>query len=517
MSSARPLTRRSLLTTAAAATAGALLARPTGALAALGPLPPRIALERRSIGSLGPGGATVELTHSADLVGIEWQGPADAALQLRFRIPGAGWSAWASAASHGHGPEARAPHATGTRHVGDPIWTGGTVLLQLRATRVLTDVRVQLVDVSGGIGARRLALTPLAVAASLPLAAPTYDAGPGQPPIIARRAWAQGVSRPRVAPEYGSVQMAFVHHTENPNGYLPGEVPAMLRAIYAFHRYVNGWNDIGYNFVVDLYGRIFEARAGGVDEPVVGAHAGGYNLASTGVAVLGSFMSVPISPAARGALERLLAWKLALHGVPAQGHTTVRVNPAGAVYSRFRAGAHVSLPRIAGHRDGDSTDCPGNVLYGELPGIRTGVQALAPNPVLATLGLVSPTAAPTEPAPGTPTAQAPATTLTGALMLLDGTPLAGAQVAVQMRTVRRKGELVSEQTLARAVTDAQGQWSLPAPVVTGRSRVWLRALYTGAPGSSAAVSAPLLLPAATPLSSPPAGAPSPPAAAPPAP
>ncbi len=518
MSSARPLTRRSLLTTAAGATAGALLRRPAGALAALGALSLSPMLERRFLGALGPGATTVELRRSADLVGVEWQGPADAGVQLRFRIPGAGWSAWASAAAHGHGPETAAPHASGTRHVGDPIWTGGTVLLQLRATRALADVRLHLVDVSGGVGARRLALMPLAAAAALPLAAPAYDAGPGQPPIIARRAWAQWVSRPRVAPEYGEVRMAFVHHTENPNGYLPAEVPAMLRAIYAFHRYVNGWNDIGYNFVVDLYGRIFEARAGGIDEPVVGAHAGGYNLASTGVAVLGSFMSVPISPAARRALEHVLAWKLALHGAPAQGRTTVRVNPAGAVYSRFRAGAHVSLPRIAGHRDGDSTDCPGNVLYGELSGIRAGVQMLAPTPVSATIGVVSTAAAPSEPAPGTPTpTPTPTTMLAGALTLLDGTPLAGAQVAVQLRTVRRRGELVSEQTVAQAVTDAQGQWSLPAPVITGRSRVWLRALYTGAPGSSAAISTPVLLPAATPLSVPPAEAPSPPAAAPPAP
>ena len=103
-----------------------------------------------------------------------------------------------------------------------------------------------------------------------------------------------------MAPEYGAVRMAFVHHTENPNGYAAGEVPAMLRAIYAFHRYVHGWNDIGYNFAIDLYGRIFEARAGGIDEPVVGAQAGGYNLASTGVAVLGTFSGVPIStPRAR--------------------------------------------------------------------------------------------------------------------------------------------------------------------------------------------------------------------------
>ena len=85
------------------------------------------------------------------------------------------------------------------------------------------------------------------------------------------------MAAPRVAPEYGAVRMAFVHHTENPNGYSAGEVPAMLRAIFVFHRYVRGWNDIGYNFVIDLYGRIFEARAGGIDEPVVGAQAGGYN------------------------------------------------------------------------------------------------------------------------------------------------------------------------------------------------------------------------------------------------
>src|SRR5438270_297915 len=79
------------------------------------------------------------------------------------------------------------------------------------------------------------------------------------------------------APAYGAVRMAFVHHTENPNGYGASEVPAMLLAIYVFHRFVRGWDDIGYNFVVDLYGRIWEARAGGIDEAVTGAHAGGFN------------------------------------------------------------------------------------------------------------------------------------------------------------------------------------------------------------------------------------------------
>ncbi len=209
--------------------------------------------------------------------------------------------------------------------------------------------------------------------------------------------------------------------------------------------------------MLDAFGRIFEARAGGIDEPVVGAHAGGYNLVSTGVAVLGSFMANPISPAARTALQRLLAWKLALHGVPSQGRVTVRVNPAGAVYSRFPANTLVPLPRIAGHRDGDSTDCPGDALYGELPGVRAAVERLAPNAVRATLALTVPTPAPAPETPPptegagaqTPT---PTPTLSGTLALLDGTPLPGASVQIQQRSVARRGELVQEQTLAQVST-----------------------------------------------------------------
>ncbi len=406
--------------------------------------------------------------------------------------------------------------------------------MQLRSDRALADARLVLVDVSAGAGAARLARaaqrSPVArlAAASLPLAAPVLQAGAGQPPIVARSAWAQGGAPPKVAPEYGDVRLAFVHHTENPNGYLAGEVPAMLRAIYAFHRYANGWNDIGYNFVIDAFGRIFEARAGGIDEPVVGAHAGGYNLVSTGVAVLGSFMSSAISPAAHAALQRLFAWKLSLHGVSSQGRVTVRVNPAGAVYSRFPANALVALPRIAGHRDGDSTDCPGDVLYGELPSVRAGVERLAPNATHATLALAAlaptpeapppteGTSAPTPPTP-TPTTPAPTQALAGTLTLLDGTPLAGASVQIQQRSVARRGELVREVTLAQVSTDAAGAWSLPVLLAraSGRERIALRALYAGSAaggggpaGAGATVSAPLAL-AASALTPQPAPAPTP--------
>ena len=79
--------------------------------------------------------------------------------------------------------------------------------------------------------------------------------------------------------------------------------------------------------------------------------------------MLGSFSATRISPRALSALQRLLAWKLSLHGTPATGRVTVRVNPAGASYSKYPANARVSLRRVSGHRDADSTDCPGNALY----------------------------------------------------------------------------------------------------------------------------------------------------------
>ncbi|HEY4450821.1 MAG TPA: N-acetylmuramoyl-L-alanine amidase [Solirubrobacteraceae bacterium] len=507
------MTRRSLLAAGAGALAGGLT-RPGAVLAALGgPSPPR--LSERRVGQLGRRAVTVELAAPADLVGVQWAGGSATGLQLRFRASGGRWSAWVAGGAHGHGPDAGAP---GSGNIGDPVWTGGASAVQLRSSGPLSDVRLHLVDVSAGLGARRqvLALGPLANAAALPSATPVLAAGAGQPAIIARRAWAQGVAHPGVTPAYGSVQMAFVHHTENPNGYLAAEVPAMLRAIFAFHRYVNGWNDIGYNFVIDLFGRVFEARAGGIDEPVVGAHAGGYNLVSSGVAVLGSFMSVPISTPARRTLERLLAWKLSLHGVPSQGRVTVRVNPAGAVYSRFPARARVSLPRIAGHRDADTTDCPGNILYGELPALRAGVHRLALEPVRVTLAYVAATPgapapatpAPGAPAPGTPAepspagTPAPATTpappapgvpamLTGTVALLDGTPIAGAPVQLQVRRVARKGEAVQEQPLAQLTSDAQGRFAAPAgfPGVSGAS--WLRALFPGAGSAGASISEPL--------------------------
>jgi hypothetical protein len=532
----RPLTRRSLLSGAAGAGAAALMRRPV-ALAALGAPEARVA--ERPLGALAAGVTRIELARNADLVGVQWRasprgGGPRSRVELSFRDAAGGWSAWVPAGAAAHGPDrVLGASANGAAIVGEPVWAGGTREIALRSDRPLASASLHLVDVSDGVGASRLAragLGPIAGAASLPLAEPTLAAGAGQPPIIARRAWARGRSRPRVAPAYGAVRVGFVHHTENPNGYSPGEVPAMLRAIFAFHTYVNGWNDIGYNFAIDAFGRIFEARAGGIDEPVTGAQAGGYNYASTGVAVLGSFQSARISRAAHASLVRLLAWKLSLHGVPAHARATVKVNPGGAVWSKYPANAQVPLPTIAGHRDADSTDCPGDALYAELPGIRAAVARLAPLPTRATLALSlpapagQPATAPEAGTPGTPAASAPpsapppsagAIALTGTLALSDGAPVAGVPVAIQVRRVSARGETVLEQTLASAQTDANGVFATTLPPQPAGARIALRALFLGGAGTGAhagaAVSAPL---AVTPAANPAPATPAPTAPAP---
>jgi hypothetical protein len=335
-----------------------------------------------------------------------------------------------------------------------------------------------------GVLARLADGAPPARAAGLSLTWTGLQAGPGQPPIIARSAWARGGAPPAVQPEYGRVQLAFVHHTENADGYPAAAVPAMLRSIYQFHRFGRGWHDIGYNFVIDRFGRIWEARAGGIDEPVIGAQAGGYNAYSTGIAILGSYGSERISATALSALERLLAWKLSLHGAPCEGRVTVRVTAKGAVYSRFPAGARVSLPRVAGHRDADSTDCPGDALYGQLTGTRHGAARLAGSPCRLTLeALIG--------AGGLPSG------VIGSLRRLDGTPVAGAAVAIQRRLVSHRGQRVSERTLKQVATDAGGRFSAPFAFTPARKHgaggVALRAVCTGGSGLPASLSDPLEL------------------------
>ena len=137
---------------------------------------------------------------------------------------------------------------------------------------------------------------------------------------------------------------------------------------------VGGWNDVGYNFLVDRYGRVFEGRYGGITRAVLGAHAGGFNIYTTGVALLGTFSSSRPPAAMLASLKRLLAWKLDLIHVDPTGKTTLR--SAGGANVRYAAGRKIFASTIFGHRSTSFTDCPGSPTIALLRSIRTAVSRI---------------------------------------------------------------------------------------------------------------------------------------------
>jgi hypothetical protein len=164
-----------------------------------------------------------------------------------------------------------------------------------------------------------------------------------------------------------------VHHTVSSNGYSPDDVPAIIRGIYYFHTHNNGWCDIGYNFLVDDFGRVWEGRFGGIDKAVIGAHAGGFNTGSTGVALIGTFDTTPVPAAMYNGLRAVLGWRLGIAGV--DPGATITVTAGAFDGSKYPTGAQVAVKTISGHRDVDETDCPGNDAYSLLPQLRNNVRS----------------------------------------------------------------------------------------------------------------------------------------------
>jgi hypothetical protein len=204
---------------------------------------------------------------------------------------------------------------------------------------------------------RRVLAIVIVAAVALVACAPTKQpAGSGR--IVARSDWGGDLDWNWGAcpggPEYTYVSAAVVHHTVNSNFYGPGDSAGIIRGIYAYHVHSLGYCDIAYNFIVDNYGTVFEGRWGGMDQPVLGAHTLNYNRGTTGIAVLGTFSSEPPSGAAEGTLIDVIRWKFQIHGV------NPFIDPSAGIY---------------GHRDLFGTECPGQALYNDLPGIRYWVDA----------------------------------------------------------------------------------------------------------------------------------------------
>ena len=337
-----PLSRRALLALTAAALVPSLpaLGEATGT-----PLVRRTALRL---------GRTVAAVGTEQLLAVTWSGGA-ARVQARWRTV-AGWGAWGAAEQDVESGE----RARGT----EPLWP----------PRGASAVEVQIAGAPTGLALVRIADGPPQAANTT---VPERHRLLG--PVLRRADWGADESKRRAAPDYAAtVEAVVVHHTAGSNDYAEADVPRRIRADYAYHVDVRGWSDLGYNLVVDRFGRIWEGRAGGLERATIGAHAAGFNTATLGVSLLGDMTRERPTEQAVRAFARVTAYAAA----------TWRFDPRSAVTltsrggPRYAAGTRVTLPRVFGHTDVGRTACPG-ALMDRLADIRAGAVALlGPAPLI---------------------------------------------------------------------------------------------------------------------------------------
>ncbi len=284
------------------------------------------------------------------VIGLDWGGDEAALVEMRTRDED-GWSSWTEVHAEEHeGPDPHSDEAAAATTWSDPVIVSDADAVQFRSdSATLTAVAVVVeegAEPSATYSAQ--AAEPTASSSSVPA-----------PRIIRRSEWGADESlRAEDGPHYDeTVRFAVVHHTAGTNDYSASESARIVRGIYEYHTRARGWDDIGYNFLVDKYGQVFEGRFGGVDAAVQGAHAAGFNSGSVGIAVLGDYRDRALGQTARTALEELLAWKFTVHHTSPTG-TTTEVAGGG---SRFPEGDTVQVRRIIGHRDVGYTTCPGSI------------------------------------------------------------------------------------------------------------------------------------------------------------
>jgi hypothetical protein len=322
-------------------------------------------------------------TETFKLLGVSWiptEKVPDIEVQVRTRGD-KGWSSWSeleledvSAAPRGSldPSDDNAARRAST----EPTYTGPSSGVQVRidllSGTLPSDLRVDLVD--PGTSDADSTITAQATASATTLADGNASAGVWsptvtQPAIVTRAQWGADESLRGDFAGYGqTIKAAFVHHTATASDYTSADVPEIIRGIYAFHTQTNGWSDIGYNFLVDRFGRVFEGRWGGMDKPVIGAHTGGFNTDTVGVAVLGNYEEDPVpTSTVVPAFGRIIGWKLGLYGRDPYGRTTL----TSGGNDRYPAGTVVEFNVVSGHRDASFTLCPGKNLYPLLNQIRS--------------------------------------------------------------------------------------------------------------------------------------------------
>ena len=221
------------------------------------------------------------------------------------------------------------------------------------------------------------AAVPAAVPAAAPALAPAATTANGLPVAVTTRAeWGANASYMSWDPEYARAGHVVVHHTAGTNSYSAGQSASIVRGIYYYHAVTLDWGDIGYNFLVDKFGTVFEGRSGSVAAPAgkmsIGAHARGVNTGTMGISMMGDYSAVSPSDAQLSSVGKMAGWFLKRAGISdVTGWAGLHVWTT----ERYQAGSTISMPRILGHRDVGYTTCPGNVGYSKLDAIRAIAKA----------------------------------------------------------------------------------------------------------------------------------------------
>jgi hypothetical protein len=390
------------------------------------------------------------------MVALTWTGRRDPRVHVRSRVAGK-WTPWRAAPVMHDEPDAGSVERSAARGT-QLLWIGRSDGIDIKVDgHRPADLALVLLH------PRRLRGDATAHAGPASKGGSKADVGGdrsrmrkkkeiAQPSMLTRKQWGADESWRSSSPQYNStLQQVHVHHAASGNNYTEADVPGLLRGFYRYHTKNLGWSDIGYNFLVDKWGRIWVGRYGGPAKLVRGAHTLGFNATSTGICVIGNYDTAAPTPEIITAVASVAAWKIAPFGLDPLGQSSVTSEGS----DKFKARRVVTLPVVDGHRDTNDTACPGGLLYAQLPAIREATRQIiasgtVPPPAIAE---VTPSAVAGATALGqtltvTPGTYAPADATVSVAWLRNGTAIPGATATTYTTTGDDVGATIAAQVTA---------------------------------------------------------------------
>lgn len=321
----------------------------------------------RSTGDVGTTEAMLEgpvLTAQSDLdtevvvVGVSWRGTDPGAVRLRAQTDGQ-WSDWAGLEVQ------RAEEIMGTE--GDVVLGADKVQVQVQGPRAEVMLDVWGSDpVAADLDAEQQTRVDGSSVGSPDAITPETTSSTVNGPIInTRQQWGADESVRKWSPNYiEETKGITLHHTAGVNDYTAAQVPSILRGIYQYHAVTLDWGDVGYNMLVDKYGRAWEGRRGGVNTSLRNAQALGMNYTTAGISILGDYDRVEVPRAGFEAMAAVTAWKLDAHNLSV--NSTFRHTNTYEGWTR-------TLPTVNMHRDVNQTVCPGRYFAARIDEFRSRV------------------------------------------------------------------------------------------------------------------------------------------------